>query len=74
MQTTLSLNDLKLKLASLIANGDIKMDSPNDEIRKHIPNVTNQQIEDAIYHLIQDNYYEQEIATLEWDEDFFDGF
>jgi hypothetical protein len=74
MSPILSLNDLKLELASLIGLGKIQITTPNDEIRKHI-NATDSQIEEAIYHLKQDQYeheYEQQLAEL--DEDFFDGY
>lgn len=74
MSQTSSLNDLKLELASLIAKGEINVASSIEEIQSKLTNtVTEKQIDEAIYHLVCDNEYEQYLQ-LEVDEDFYDGF
>ena len=71
MSTISNLNDLKLHLARLMANGQITILSSSDEIRKHISGYQDEEIGEALCSLIEDNNYDE---VLEISEDFFDGF
>jgi hypothetical protein len=75
MSTTSSLNDLndlKLKLASLMAHGSINFGTPDYEIANLIPEYTVENINVAFTEIIRENM--EFDSLLEVDEDFFEGY
>jgi hypothetical protein len=67
------LNDLKLKLASLMGNGYINFGTPDHEIMKYIPEYTTEQISAMFQEIIYENV-EMDIEGLEDENDFFEGY
>lgn len=56
-----------------MGNGYIDFGTPDYDIAKHLPGYTVEQINEVFGEIIAENL-NMEIAALESDEDFYDGF